>query len=263
MNILFIGDIVGKGGRKVAKELIPQVRQKYNCVFCVANGENMAAGAGITAKCIKEIPEGIIDVITLGDHVWDQKEFEKEIIQFKNVLRPANFNPVQPGSGFGIFRVPAGGEIAIINLAGRVFMKEAISSPFIEAQKIIKLLPARIKCIFVDIHGEATSEKIAMGRFLDGKVTAVLGTHTHVQTSDAKILPNGTAYMTDIGMTGAVESIIGRNINDVIYKFTTDMPTRLPVVEKGEFRMDCAVISYDVTSGKAKDIKPFSVTTIV
>ena len=254
MNLLFIGDIVGKGGRRAVKELVPELRKKYNCSFCVANGENMAAGSGINEKCIKDIPAGIVDVFTLGDHVWAQKSFQNEIPGLKNVIRPANVNPVQPGKGYSIFRVPAAGEVAIINLIGRVFMKESPLCPFMEVEKILNSLPSAIKCIFVDFHAEATSEKIAMGRFLDGRVTAVLGTHTHVQTADSEILPGGTAYLTDLGMVGAHESVLGRDISNVIYKFTTGMPNRLQVVEKGIIRLDGAVISYDLTTGRANNI---------
>ena len=254
MNLLFIGDIVGKGGRRAVKMLVPELRKKYNCSFCIANGENMAGGLGINEKCIKDIPDGIVDVITLGDHVWAQKSFQNEVNRYKNVIRPANVNPAQPGKGYGVFRVPASGEVAVINLVGKVFMKETASCPFMEVERIIKSLPSMIKCIFVDFHAEATSEKLAMGRFLDGKVTAVLGTHTHVQTADSEILPGGTAYLTDLGMVGAHKSILGREINDVLYKFTTGMPNRLEVVEKGIIRLDGAVISYDLITGRAKNI---------
>ena len=262
MNLLFIGDIVGKGGRKAVKELVPELRRKYNCSFCIANGENMAAGSGISEKCILDI-EGVVDVITLGDHVWAQKGFDKNIDRWKNVLRPANVNPIQPGKGYDVFRVPAAGEIAVINLQGRVFMKETSLCPFMEVEKILKSLPAAIKCIFVDFHAEATSEKLAMGRFLDGRVTAVLGTHTHVQTADAEILPGRTAYLTDLGMVGGHESILGREIDNVLYKFSTGLPNRLEVVEKGLIRLDAAVISYDLKTGKATGIEPVSMKTCV
>lgn len=262
MNLLFIGDIVGKGGRKTVNNLIPEIRRNYKCSYCIANGENMANGAGINEKCINEVLKpGIIDVITLGDHVWDQKSFEQEIKKFKNVLRPANLNPKQPGIGYNIFRPAAGGDIAVINLIGRIFMKGTASSPFDAIDNILKKLPSYINTIFVDFHAEATSEKIAMGRYIDGKVTSVLGTHTHVQTNDSEILPNNTAYMTDVGMVGAHESILGRNINSVVYQFTTDMPTKLEVIERGNMRLDCAIISYNKEQGKAEKIQPLSIKT--
>ena len=259
MNILFVGDIVGKGGRKAVKEIVPELRREFNCSFCIANGENAAGGSGINQKCIDDLfGDGSVNVITLGDHVWSQKSFEHEIKTQKNVLRPANLNPKQPGVGFNIFRVPAGGEIAVINLLGMVFLKDGNWCPFTEVQKILEALPKRINSIFVDFHAEATSEKIAMGRFLDGRVTAVFGTHTHVQTADAEILPGGTAYISDAGMVGAHVSVLGRSVDDVIAKFTTGIPTRLNVVEKGTIRLDGAVVSYNMNTGRASEIKTIS-----
>lgn len=259
MNILFIGDIVGRGGRNAVKELVPELRKEFNCSFCIANGENSAGGSGINKKCVDDLFEnGSVDVITLGDHVWSQKSFETEIKGLKNVLRPANLNVIQPGIGFDIYRVPAGGEIAVINLLGMVFMKDGSYCPFTEVTNILKKIPSRIKSIFVDFHAEATSEKIAMGRYLDGKVTAVLGSHTHVQTGDSEIFPGGTAYITDAGMVGAHYSILGRSVEDVVYKFTTGMPTRLKVVEHGEIRLDCVVVSYNMNTGKATNIQTIS-----
>jgi 2',3'-cyclic-nucleotide 2'-phosphodiesterase len=260
MNILFIGDVVGKGGRNAVKKLVPEIRQEFNCSFCIANGENSAGGSGINEKCIQDLhgSGGLVDVITLGDHVWSQKTFEHEIVGKKTIVRPANLNPKQPGVGYNIFRVPAGGEIAVINLLGTVFMKDSIWCPFEEVQRILDKLPTRIKCIFVDFHAEATSEKIAMGRFLDGKVTAVFGTHTHAQTADAEVHPGGTAYITDTGMVGAHRSVLGRSVEDVLDKFTSGMPRRLKVEEKGLMRLDAVVVSYNMTTGKANSIKAIS-----
>jgi len=256
MNILFIGDIVGKGGRQAVIEMVPALKQEFNCQFVIANSENVASGAGLSAKCIQEM-EKVVDVFTSGDHVWDQKNFVAEIKQFSNVLRPANVSKVQPGKGFGIFRNPACGEVAVINLVGRVFMRDGASCPFEMADKILKEIPANINCIFVDFHAEATSEKAALAHFLDGKVTAVIGTHTHVQTNDAKILPGGTAFLSDVGMAGAEYSILGREVESVLKKFTSGMPERLPVVESG-IRVDGAVISYANGSRAATGIKTFS-----
>ena len=258
MNLLFIGDIVGKGGRKVLRSLVPDLKRDYACSFVIANGENSASGSGITDKCIHEISE-CVDVITLGDHVWDQKNFENEIRGFSNVIRPANLNPAQPGKGFGVFKNPVSGEIAVISLMGKTFMKMPAFCPFLQINKILSELPTYIKTIIVDFHAEATSEKITMARYLDGKVTAVIGTHTHVQTADAQVFPGGTAFMCDVGMAGGHESIIGRKISSVIHKFTTDMPTRLEVVETGKMRLDATVISYDNKTGKATAIKPLSI----
>ena len=257
MNLLFIGDIVGKGGRRALRELVPDLRREFNCSFCIANAENCAGGGGINAKCINDLQPDFADVITLGDHVWDQKEFELEIERFDSVLRPANLSQRQPGKGSGIFRNPGGGDVAVINLQGKVFMKESANCPFETAENLLKTIPKTVKCIIVDIHAEATSEKAAMAHFLDGKVTAVLGTHTHVQTADAKILPGGTAFISDVGMVGSEASVLGRDINAVVNKFVSGMPKRLPVNEK-DIRLDAVVISYDMNTGKAEKIIPIS-----
>ncbi|MEI8246040.1 MAG: TIGR00282 family metallophosphoesterase [Lentisphaerota bacterium] len=256
MNLLFIGDIVGKGGRKAVLELAPELRREFNCSFCVANAENIAAGAGLAAKCLKEIAD-VVNVFTTGDHVWDQKPFEQEIVQLENVLRPANFSNLQPGRGWRVYRNPGGGEIAVINLLGKVFVRESAYCPFETAEKVLKEIPASVKCIIVDFHAEATSEKAAMAHFLNGKVTAVLGTHTHVQTADAKVLSGGTAFISDAGMTGAECSILGRDVQAVVDKFRSGMPKALPVVETG-IRLDAVVVSYDHLTGRATAIKNIS-----
>jgi metallophosphoesterase (TIGR00282 family) len=256
MNLLFIGDIVGKGGRRAVRELVPDIRREQGCQFVVANAENAAGGAGLSAACVKELL-GPVDVITTGDHVWDQRDFIQEIRQFDSVLRPANASPLQPGRGWGVFRNPAAGEVAVINLQGRVFMKESASCPFATVEKILAELPPTVRVIVVDLHAEATSEKAAMARFLDGRVTAVIGTHTHVQTADAVVLPKGTAFLSDVGMVGSDNSVLGRSCDAVIKKFTTGMPTRLPVEEK-DIRLHAAVISYDPATGRATAINAFS-----
>lgn len=261
MNILFIGDIVGKGGRLAVRELVPELRKEFNCSFCVANGENSAGGGGINAKCAKHIPSDCVDVITMGDHVWDQKEFEHEINGLSNrVLRPANLSDKQPGKGYGVFRNIGGGEVAVINLIGKVFMRESAYCPFEKVDSILKSIPATVTCKIVDFHCEATSEIAAMAHFLDGRVTAVLGTHTHVQTADAKILQEGTAFISDVGMVGSENSILGREIGAVLNKFVTGMPKRLPVNDKN-IRLDAVVISYDMNTGKADTITPISRNT--
>ena len=257
MNLLFIGDIVGKGGRKAVQELVPDLRKEFQCSFVIANMENSASGSGLNAKCINQLHPDFVDVVTTGDHVWDQKGFDQEIDRYKAVLRPANLSDQQPGKGFGVFRNPACGEVAVINLQGKVFMKDSAYCPFSKVDGILKKIPKTVKTIIVDLHAEATSEMAAMAYFLDGKVTAVLGTHTHVQTADAKILPQGTAFITDVGMVGAERSILGREVESVIEKFVTGMPTRLPVYNKN-IRLDAVVISYNMTTGKAEKIQPVS-----
>lgn len=258
LNLLFIGDIVGKGGRKAVKDCAANLRQKYTCSFCITNAENIAGGAGMTAKCLQEICPSPADVITSGDHVWDQKGFDVEIMSLDRVIRPANVSILQPGRGYGVFRNPACGEVAVISLLGRVFMKNGVNCPFEMADKILREIPKTVKNIFVDFHAEASSEKAAMAHFLDGRVTAVVGTHTHVQTADAKILPGGTAFITDIGMVGSENSILGRNVKSVIKKFTTGMPCKLDVIDEN-IRIDAAVISYDPLTGRSSEIKAFSI----
>jgi len=255
LNLLFIGDVVGKGGRNAVKALTPVLKQRHNCSFVIANGENSANGSGFSLTCIRDME--MVDVLTGGDHTWDQKNFETEIFSVKNLVRPANFSALQPGKGWNVFRNPAGGEIAVISLLGRIFMKESASCPFETVEKILTQLPATVKCIVVDIHAEATSEKAALAWFLDGKVTAVIGTHTHVQTSDARVLPAGTAFISDVGMVGGHNSVLGRDIPDVVRKFRTGMPTRLNVTENF-IRLDYAVISYELETGRAVAIRAAS-----
>ena len=257
MNLIFLGDVVGKGGRNAVKQLLPELRREFNAQFVIVNGENSAAGNGMTGSCVKELLS-VADVVTCGDHVWDQKGFENEIQLYPQVIRPANLSTLQPGKGYGIFRNPAGGEVAVIALMGKVFMRESAYCPFETAEKIIDSLPSTVKTIIVDFHAEASSEKLAMGRFLDGKVTAVFGTHTHVQTADAKVLPGGTAVISDTGMCGAEYSILGREVPAVLRKFRSGMATRLPVVENGEIRVDGVCVTFDQNSGKASNIVQFS-----
>jgi metallophosphoesterase (TIGR00282 family) len=259
MNILFVGDVVGKGGRMALRELMPAFRREFNASFCIANGENAAAGNGITAKCFNDMIS-VVDVVTLGDHVWDQKGFELEIGQCRSLLRPANLHRCQPGRGWGVFRNPGGGDVAVICLQGKVFMRESAACPFETVEGILTQIPKTAACIVVDFHAEATSEKAAMAHFLDGRVTAVLGTHTHVQTADAKILPGGTAFISDVGMTGGENSVLGRTIPSVIEKFSKGMPQKLPVVEKGTMRLDAVVFGYDHTTGRAGSIQAISRT---
>ena len=258
MNLLFIGDIVGHGGRSAVQKLVPELRREFNLSMVIANAENVAAGAGLTGSCLKDLRKAV-DFFTAGDHVWDQKDFEKEINGIHDIVRPANLSTLQPGVGMKIVRNPVAGEIAVIALQGKVFMRDSAYCPFETAEKLLAQIPDSVKTVLVDFHAEATSEKIAMGYFLDGRVTAVIGTHTHVQTNDAKILPQGTAYMTDAGMVGAEYSVLGRKVEEVITKFRTGMPRRLPVAE-GLIRLDGCIIDYDRISGKASNITPISRT---
>ena len=260
MKILIIGDIVGKGGRKAVLDLVPKLREQHNLDFVIANGENIANGAGLAYKCTRELSE-TVDVITTGDHVWDQRKFETEIKEFNNVLRPANFSELQPGRGWNVFTAQNGEKIAVINLLGKIFVRESAYCPFETVEKILKDKALRnIKTIIVDFHAEATSEKMALGYFLDGKVSAVVGTHTHVQTADAKILPQKTAFISDLGMVGADYSVLGRNVDAVVKKFRTGMPVRLTVEETG-IRLDAVIVNINPETGSANSIKPMSIMT--
>jgi metallophosphoesterase (TIGR00282 family) len=254
VKLLFIGDIVGQPGRNAVKQLLPKLRQQHALDFVVANGENSAGGSGITPKTAEEIFSAGVDVITSGDHLWDQKEVMELLGNEKRFLRPLNYPPGTPGQGSGIFEVQnLKFKIAVMNVQGRTFMPP-LENPFLLAAEEVKRLRAQTKIIFVDFHAEATSEKIAFARMLDGQVSAVVGTHTHVQTADEQIFPGGTAYLTDAGFTGPHESVLGREIEPVIKKFLTGMPQRFEVA-KDRVLLHGAVIEIDDASGKAMKIR--------
>ena len=258
MNMMFIGDVVGSGGRRALLEWVPVLRRRHHVSLVIANAENMAAGSGMTGATVREISK-VVDVVTTGDHVWDQKGFESEIRELDNVVRPANYHGVQPGCGWKIFRNPSGGDYAVIVLQGQVFMRECSRNPFEAVTAVLNEIPVRIKTIFVDFHAEATSEKRAMGYFLEGRATAVFGTHTHIQTADEQVLPGGTAIIADVGMVGGRRSVLGREVDAVLKKFTTGMPNRLPVVES-DIQLDAAIVTYDYMTGRASGIQRISVT---
>ncbi len=252
MKILFIGDIVGSTGRKVVLGLLPSVRREYGPFdFVLANGENAAAGFGLTEKVFLEMLGYGIDCLTSGNHVWDKKDFIEILGSEKRIIRPANYPPACPGQGLAILEKD-GKQIAVLNLQGRVFMP-SIDCPFRSADSILKdrSLP---QCVIVDIHAEATSEKRALGLYLDGKVSAVIGTHTHIQTADESILPGGTAYLTDCGMTGGHAGVIGMRAESVIPRFLTGMPTKFDVCEDGP-RLNAVVLEIDDETGRALDIR--------
>jgi len=255
MNILFIGDIVGKGGRRAVRELTPVLRERYACSFVIANGENMAGGGGMTRRCLAGLEGCGVDVFTGGDHMWDQAEWEHDIALFPNVLRPANVSSVQPGRGAGVFSASDGTRVGVICLLGRTFVNTPADNPFDAADRLVAELREETPVIIVDMHAEATSEKIAMGRYLDGRVTAVLGTHTHVPTADAAIFPGGTAFQCDVGMVGARDSVLGRAIEPVLRRFATGMPARFKVVEQG-VRLHGVVVSVSPSDGRALAIHP-------
>ncbi|MDR2849462.1 MAG: TIGR00282 family metallophosphoesterase [Verrucomicrobiota bacterium] len=253
MKILLVGDIVGGPGRRVFKEVVQRLRGESAVHAVVANAENAAAGNGITLALAEELFKAGADVITLGDHVWGQKDLEGTISGEKRLVRPANFPQGAPGQGYATVQT-ALGAITVVNLLGRVFMNP-MDCPFRAMDALLQTMP-RNAPVIVDFHAEATSEKIAMGHYLDGRVAAVVGTHTHVQTSDAVLLPKGTAYMTDLGMTGPAHSVIGREIAPVLKRFTTGIPAKFTVAE-GPCVLEGAVLELDRASGRAVSIVPY------
>jgi len=254
-RVLVIADITGRPGRRMVSEHLPALVGRFNIDLVVANAENAAAGFGITPALAQELLAAGVDCLTMGNHVWDKKELQDYIEVEPRIIRPANFPPGTPGRGSLIVE-KAGVKIAVINLLGRVFMAP-VDCPFQAAIREVEAATAVTPMIIVDMHAEATSEKQAMGYFLDGKVSAVLGTHTHVATADARLLPGGTAYMTDIGMTGPVESVIGISKELIIQRFLTHMPTRFEVAG-GPAQLQGAVVEID-PQGRAQSIEPVRV----
>jgi metallophosphoesterase (TIGR00282 family) len=249
MKVLFIGDIVGKVGRITTKALLPNVVSRYKVDLVIANGENAAGGFGITDKIADEILGCGVHIITTGNHVWDKKEFISQISKEDRILRPLNYPPGVPGCGSILFTLHNGEKVAVINISGRVFMSN-IDCPFRTGKEEVEKLSSLTKMIIIDFHAEATSEKIAFGYFMDGKVSAVIGTHTHVQTADEKILPGGTAYITDVGMTGPCNSIIGIEKEQIIHRFLTNIPVRFETA-RGEGIFSAIVIEIDKKTGKS------------
>ncbi len=258
MKVLFIGDIVGKPGRKAVKEGLPGIVNKLKIDFVIANAENAAAGFGITQAIGEELFSQGIHVLTSGNHIWDKKEAVSYISKENRLLRPANYPGDVPGAGNIIMKTAAGDKIAVLNLSGRVFM-QPLDCPFQTVNKEISLLRDQTPVIVVDFHAEATSEKSAFGWFLDGKVSAVVGSHTHVQTADEKILPKGTAFITDAGMTGPTDSVIGVKKEQIINKFLTHIPTRFETA-KGTSLLSCVVLDINEKTGLSNSIQRLQFT---
>ena len=252
MKLLFIGDIVGRPGRETVKKAIPAILKANDIKFVIMNGENAAGGAGITPAVSDELSEMGADAITLGNHAWKRKEVF-QIIDREDIVRPANYPPDVPGKGYTIINKDSV-RVAVVNLMGRVYMS-GLDCPFRTADSVIEEIKrAGVKNIFLDFHAEITSEKITMGWYLDGKVTAVIGTHTHVQTADERVLPQGTAYVTDAGMTGARDSVIGVKKEIVIKKYLTQMPMKFEVAENDPV-ISAVVIDFNENRGRANGIK--------
>lgn len=257
LKLLFIGDIVGRPGREVVADRLPRVRSEHAVDFVIANGENAAAGAGITGTIAKSILESGVDAITLGDHVWDQRGWENEISQIERVCRPANLPQSCPGWDHLVIE-NRGFRVAVFTVLGRSFMNMKADCPFQTADRMIEQLRPQADAIIVEIHAEATSEKQAMGWHLDGRVTAVLGTHTHVPTADATVLPKGTAFMCDVGMTGPYASVLGREVKPVVQRFIDGMPRRFDVATE-DVRLSGALIEIDASMAHAQKIELLTV----
>ena len=251
MKVLMIGDVVGSPGRNIFKREVPRLRRELGLAAVIVNAENAAAGSGITAALAKEFLEAGADAVTLGDHTWGQKEFPGQIGSVDRLVRPANYPSDCPGKGWTLVTLPTC-QIAVVNVQGRVFMNP-VDCPFKTMDRILNELPKNVPA-FVDFHAEATSEKITLGYYLDGRVTAVCGTHTHVQTSDTLVLPKGTAYLTDLGMTGPYVSSIGRDLKPVTRRFITGMPSRFDVAD-GPCVLEGAVIDFDPATKVASAIE--------
>jgi metallophosphoesterase (TIGR00282 family) len=247
MRILFIGDIVGKPGRRAVRELLPVIVEENRIDFVIANCENAAAGFGVTGEVVEELSRDRIDVLTSGNHIWDKKEVMQFVEDYETLLRPANYPEGAPGRGSVVVHARNGIPVGVINLAGRVFM-HPIDCPFRTADREIERMIKKARVIIVDMHAEATSEKIAMGWYLDGRVTAVLGTHTHVQTADDRILPGGTAYITDVGMTGPFNSVIGIKKDAILQRFLLQIPNKFDVA-KEDVRLQGVVIDISPEGG--------------
>jgi 2',3'-cyclic-nucleotide 2'-phosphodiesterase len=249
-----IGDVVGAAGRAIFQKHIDKIKRKHNINAVIVNGENCAHGRGITTKNMRFFEHNGVDVVTSGNHIWKHKEIYAYLDQYNNLLRPANFPKATPGVGVTSFMVQ-GHRVGVVNLQGRVFMKELIDCPFFKADEIITALQEKTNIIVVDFHAEATSEKMALSFFLDGRVSAVVGTHTHVQTADERILPGGTAHITDLGMSGAFNSMLGMKKEPIIHNFLTALPVRFTPDNVPPIVMSGAWIEIDTESGKALKIE--------
>ncbi len=249
LRILFLGDVFGEPGRRAVAEKIPELRERLGVDFVIVNGENSAGGRGITPKISIGLLRAGAAVVTLGDHCWDQHEIADYMAGEPRLLRPLNFPPGTPGQGSVILET-AKGKVAVVNALGRTFTNPPVENPFLALEKEVEALRAETPVIFLDFHAEATSEKLAMGRWLDGKVSAVVGTHTHVQTADETIFPGGTAFLCDAGMCGPSESIIGSRIEPVLHRFLTSMPVKFQVAQ-GPVLVCGACIDVDTATGRA------------
>jgi metallophosphoesterase (TIGR00282 family) len=253
VNILFVGDVVGKPGREAVRECLAELVRRHRIDFTIANAENAAGGLGVTPAVAEELLSAGVDCLTTGNHVWKHREFAEYASGERRVVRPANYPPGVPGRGSEVYAARQGGCVGVVSVVGRVFM-QALDCPFRAADREIEAIRGKTKVLVVDIHAEASSEKVALGWYLDGRVAAAIGTHTHVQTADERILPKGTAYITDAGMTGPRDSVIGIKREPVIERFLTGMPTRFQVAD-GAVVLSGVVVTVDEETGNARSIE--------
>ena len=253
LNILFLGDIVGEPGRRAVIEMLPRLREREGIDFVIVNGENSANGRGITPRISIDLLRAGAAVITTGDHIWDQKEIISYIDTEPRLLRPINYPEGAPGQGSVVLET-AKGKVGVINVQGRTFTQPILENPFRAMDAEVARMREETSVIFVDIHAETTSEKVAMGRFLDGRVSAVVGTHTHVQTADEQVFPGGTAFLCDAGFCGPSESCLGRDVDAIVQRFLTGLPVPFPIA-RGETRLHGAIVEIDVASGRARSIR--------
>jgi metallophosphoesterase (TIGR00282 family) len=253
LRLLFFGDVMGEPGRKAVTEWIPKLKEELAVDFVIVNGENAAAGRGITPKIAIGLMRAGAAVVTSGDHIWDQKEIVPYLADEPRMLRPLNYPAGVPGSGSVVLETKKG-KVGVINALGRVFMGPQVENPFTALVECVEAMRAETPVIFVDFHAEATSEKVAMGWHLDGRVSAVVGTHTHVPTADERILPGGTAFLCDAGMCGPLDSVIGSQIEPVLAKFLTAMPARFGI-GRGKVRVNAVLVEVEVATGKALSIE--------
>ena len=254
MRVLLIGDVIGRPGRVIVQRLVPDLRQELHIDFVVANCENAAAGAGVTPSVADDLFRAGVDVLSSGNHVWRKKEALELLKLDHRVLRPANYPDRAPGTGAIVVETMAGQKVGVLNLQGRVFMGDLVDDPFRVAEREVQRLRLSTPIIILDMHAEATSEKVAIGWFLDGKVSAIFGTHTHVPTADERILPKGTAFLTDVGMTGPYDSVIGRRTDQILERFLSGMPIRSDVAE-GNLQLRALLVDIDDKTGKATKIE--------
>lgn len=253
LKVLFIGDIVGRPGRLAVRELLPRLVGNYSPDLVIANGENAAGGFGITPEIAEELKKLQVDVITSGNHIWDKKDIYDYIRSERRLLRPANYPAGAPGSGWGVYECAGGAKVAVVNLMGRVFM-DCLECPFRVGSELVGKLREEAQVVIVDMHAETTSEKMALAWHLDGLASAVIGTHTHVQTSDERVLAGGTAFITDAGMTGPTESVIGMKKEIILERFLGQMPVRFDVATKG-VELQGVVVTIGLGDGKARKIE--------